>query len=175
MAGQTWESESEQYLAPRDKGRGDAWTDSGGEHEHRQELAYAGPDTPPRNVAEALRVDSAVVRRRIMYVDDRPVELTDSYYPATIAAGTPLAEPRKIKGGAVTLLAEMGHTIHDVVEEIAAGAATTEQAKALRITEGQPVLTLTRVSTDACGHTLEVSVMTMLSETRLRYRTTTVG
>ncbi|MGH3720671.1 MAG: hypothetical protein ACRDRI_17855 [Pseudonocardiaceae bacterium] len=64
--------------------------------------------TPPPGVAAALSApvrEMVVVRRRIMLLDEHPVELTGSNYPAHMAHGTLLTEPKTIPAGAITLLA----------------------------------------------------------------------
>ncbi len=105
-----------------------------------------------------------------MYVDNRPVELTDSYYPAALARGTRLAETRKIPGGAVTLLAELGHAIHEVSEDVTVDLPDAERRGALALGEGEPVLLLTRTGFAADRRPVEVSVMTMPRGSHLRYR-----
>lgn len=106
-----------------------------------------------------------------MYLEDQPVELTDSYYPAAIARGTPLAEPGRIPGGAVTLVARLGHTVDEVTEDVTVDLPDQHVREALRLTEGEPVLVLTRTSTTADREPVEVSRMTMLRGHHLTYRT----
>lgn len=176
MAGGTWKAESTAYITPRTEGQGDAWAEDAQQQGGRgtQKLAAVEETVPPAQVAEAFRLDTgevAVVRRRVIYLDDRPVELTDSYYPPSIARGTRLAEHRKIKGGAVTLLAERGHAPREVSEDVAADGASAVAAEALGVPEGSPVLVLTRTSCDADGVPVEVSVMTMPRGAHLKYRT----
>lgn len=48
------------------------------------------------------------VRRRVMLLDDVLVQLADSYYPADLAHGTPLAESEKIPGDTVAALERLG-------------------------------------------------------------------
>jgi DNA-binding GntR family transcriptional regulator len=131
-------------------------------------------DVPPADVAAALRLPpgaSAVVRRRMMLLDGQPVELTDSWYPEEIAAGTALADPRKIKGGAVTLLAGLGYVVHEAREDIAFRGATVGEAGELGLRAGTPVIVLSRTCLTAGGVPFEVSVMVMVAEGRhLRYR-----
>jgi DNA-binding GntR family transcriptional regulator len=130
---------------------------------HSQHLAEVTVAQPPPEIASTLGLlaeEPAIVRRRIMYVDDVPVELADSYYPPRIAAGTALAEHRKIRGGAVTLLAEMGHAPVDITEDITVDTH-----------DGRPTLVLTRTSRDHTGQVVEVSVMRMLAGQHLTYRT----
>jgi hypothetical protein len=89
------------------------------------------------------------VRRRIIELDGEPVELTDTYYPVEIARGTPLEGTARIRGGAVTLLAQLGHTGARVVETVTARLPTDEQRDLLQIDATQPVLRLARQTLDA--------------------------
>jgi GntR family transcriptional regulator len=66
---------------------------------------------PPADVVDGLRLEpgaTAIVRTRILFHDDQPVELSASYYPTEIAAGSGLAKPGKIRGGAPRALADLG-------------------------------------------------------------------
>ena len=124
---------------------------------------------PPSAVCEALDLEAgetAVVRRRVVYLDDMPIELADSYYPTSIARGTPLAERRKIKGGSVTALANLGHEAAEVEEEVAARMPTAAEREALEMDEGTPVLVLNRIVQDRRGEPFEVTVMTMPADRR---------
>ncbi|GII79125.1 hypothetical protein Sru01_41070 [Sphaerisporangium rufum] len=166
-----WVGSSASYLSPRGDGQADAWSEelavtgrSGS-----QRLREVAEVVPPAQVAEALRLrggEAAVVRRRVMLVEDRPVELTDSYYPASVAAGTGLAEARKIRGGAPTLLAGLGYVPDEVYEDISVRPATGEEGEILEVAAGTLVVVLFRV-VFAAGHVpFEASVMTMLPEGR---------
>lgn len=143
------------YVVPADGTRtGDAWAAeaaaSGGRGTHR--ITHAGTVTPPQEVSNLLRLtddEPAVVRRRVVYLNDQPVEQADSYYPSPIALGTPLSEVRKIPGGAVTLLAKLGHVGKKVQEDVTARRPNDQELDLFGIEEGEPVLTLTRlISTD---------------------------
>ncbi|GHE39831.1 hypothetical protein GCM10017673_47740 [Streptosporangium violaceochromogenes] len=141
-----------------------------------QRIRAVVTDAPPADVVSALGLRSdatAVVRRRTMLLDDRPVELTDSWYPERITAGTALASPGKIKGGAVTLLAGLGYAVHEAREDITFRPATPGEAAELEIPAGTPVITLFRTCLTAEGMPFEASVMVMIAEGRhLRYRLT---
>lgn len=175
MAGQTWEAESTPYLQPQHKSSGDTWAEEAARRNRRgtQRIAEVRELDPPPAIAAALELEpgqAAVVRRRIMYLDGQPVELTDSYYPAAIARTTRLAEQRKIPGGAVTLLAELGHAIREVVENVTVDLPAPETRRALALPEGEPVLILTRTSYTTSRRPVEVSTMTMPRGHRLTYR-----
>ncbi|MFJ3673682.1 GntR family transcriptional regulator [Streptomyces sp. NPDC090106] len=169
-----WMGEAQPYLTPRKAGERDAWSAEAAAHGRRgsQRLLTVEEVDPPAPVRAFLELDPserAIVRRRLVLLDDEPVELADSYYPAHIAKGTPLAERRKIPGGAVTLLASLGYTSGDSpLEDVAAAAATPDECEALGLPLGAPVLVLTRFTVSTAGEPMEVSVMTMTRH--LQYR-----
>jgi GntR family transcriptional regulator len=113
-----------------------------------------------------------VVRRRLVTLDDRPVEVADSWYPLRIAEGTALADDRPIRGGALRLLAELGYTATRHVEDI---AVVDPPADAAEVLGTSAVLELTRTSYTAIDEPFEVAVMLMSREMapgvlrRLRY------
>ncbi|KUP97963.1 hypothetical protein AC529_04090 [Thermobifida cellulosilytica TB100] len=165
--------DSVDYVTPRAAGVPDPWSAQGGGRTS-QRLVEVAEVPAPEPVAEAFALaegSPVVLRRRIMLFDGRPVELTHSYYPTPIASGTELAEPRKIPGGAPTLLARLGYPPHEVVEDISVRQATAVEAAELEITEGHPVLVLFRVTRAFDGTAFEASMMIMRPEGRhLRYR-----
>ncbi|MFC7868457.1 UTRA domain-containing protein [Streptomyces murinus] len=124
----------------------------------------------PEAVAALLGTPTVVVRRRIIQLDGIPCELTDTYYPASIAGGTRLAEKGKIPGGAVTLLAELGHVGARVREDVTARMPSTEERDILRLAPDEPVLTLTRVTLDGGDRPIQADMMVMPAHRqRLRY------
>lgn len=177
MSSSGWVSSSTPYLAPPEAGAPDAWSAELGRRGRRggQRVLRAGevPATP--EVGRLLGIDAGepvVVRSRLMLLDDQPCELTDSYYPAHIASGTPLASTAKIRGGAVRLLAELGHAGARVVEDVAARMPTDEERTVLGLAEGLPVLTLARVTFDSEDGRVQADLMTMPAHLqRLRYET----
>ncbi|MEU9006178.1 UTRA domain-containing protein [Streptomyces sp. NPDC048551] len=175
MSGSEWTSLSVPYLTPRAPGAADAWTDearaAGGRGTQR--IVHAGETPAPAAVAALLGLgdgDAVVVRRRIIELDGEPTELTDTYYPADIASGTPLASTGKIRGGAVTLLAALGHTGVRVVENVTARIPVEEERAHLRLGPGEPVLQLARATYDAEDRPIQADVMVMPADRRqLRY------
>ncbi|WP_026423603.1 GntR family transcriptional regulator [Actinokineospora inagensis] len=103
---------------------------------------------PPKEIADGLRLapeDTAVVRTRLLLHDGQPVELSMSYYPGEIAAGTSLAQATKIRGGAPRVLADLGHPQHHFVDRISARPPTTDEIEALDLPDGTPVIRQLRV------------------------------
>ncbi|MEV7807545.1 GntR family transcriptional regulator [Microbispora sp. NPDC088329] len=178
MPEQKWASVSTPYIQPYTAGQADAWAEEAALHGHTgtHRLGEVGEQPAPKDVAERLQLtpgDPVVVRRRIVLLDERPVELADSYYPAAIARGTQLAEPRKVAGGAVVLLAELGYEPRHAEEDVYARPASEDERHALGLNEHGWVLVLTRTLRADNGKPIEVSVMKMNPQGRyLRYETT---
>ncbi|MFD5650749.1 GntR family transcriptional regulator [Streptomyces sp. NPDC127039] len=170
-----WVSASMPYVTPRERGQPDAWS---AELEARgrkggQRLVHAGEVPAPRTVAELLGLsegDVAVVRRRVMYIGDEPCELTDTYYPVGIARDTGLASKAKIRGGAVTLLSELGYVGVRVREDVLARMPSDPERDMLRTMPHEPVLQLTRLTLGQDDRPIQVDHMVMPAHRQqLRY------
>ncbi|MER6348158.1 GntR family transcriptional regulator [Streptomyces sp. NPDC001595] len=170
-----WVSASLPYVTPRKDEQADAWSAEAAAQGRRgtQRILHAGEVPAPAEVAGLLRVaegEPVVVRRRLILLDDEPNELTDTYYPAEIATGTALAGTARIRGGAVTLLASLGHVGAVVREDVTADMPTPEERQALRTAPAEPVLRLTRLTLTAEDRPIQVDRMVMPAlRQRLRY------
>ncbi|MBM7171609.1 UTRA domain-containing protein [Streptomyces sp. G44] len=175
MSDSAWVSTSMPYLAPREKGQPDAWGEEAASQGGKgsQRIVYAGEVPAPEEAAALLGVtagEPVVVRRRVIELDDLPSELTDTYYPVEIARGTRLAVTGKIRGGAVTLLAELGHVGVCVREDVTARMPTADEREALRLDGDEPVLRLSRVTLDGDDRPIQADLMVMPAHRqRLRY------
>ncbi|MBT2482165.1 GntR family transcriptional regulator [Streptomyces sp. ISL-94] len=175
MSGSGWTSTSMPYLTPRTSGQPDAWSEEAKAAGRRgsQRIIHAGETRAPADVALALDLmagDAVVVRRRIIELDGEPTELTDTYYPVDIAAGTPLAGTAKIRGGALTLLADLGHVGVRVVENVTARMPSAGECEQLRLAAGEPVLQLARTTYDSADRPIQADVMVMpAARQQLRY------
>lgn len=161
MAVPQWVGSSTPYL---DLSGGDVWGQEAAAQGRtgRQRIVYAGEAAPPPDVATLLSLqpgEPAILRRRVILLDDHPVEIADSYWPTRIAAGTPLAEPGKIRGGAVAYLAAQGYRPATVDEEIDTRLPTADEKQLLPSGDGDWVLVLTRRIADSSANPYEVSVM----------------
>jgi len=99
-----WFSVSMPYVTPRARGELEHWAQEATQHGQAgtQRLHEVVVINPPDLVAGALRTpdgELVVVRRRVILLDGRPVELADSYYPVPIARGTDC--PRRARSPAV--------------------------------------------------------------------------
>ncbi|MGV9320424.1 UTRA domain-containing protein [Streptomyces sp. NPDC003660] len=163
------------YLAPPEPGQGDAWAAeaAGKGGKGGQRVVHAGEVGASAEVAGLLGVEAGevvVVRRRVIELDGEPCELTDTYYPVAIARGTRLAERGKIPGGAVSLLAQLGHRGVRVREDVTAGMPSPEERETLRLGTGEPVLRLNRVTFDDADQPIQADLIVMPGRRqRLRY------
>jgi len=111
-------------------------------------LAYSDPEVEevdaPADVARLLGDRRAIVRRRVTLLNDVPIELSASYFPAELARAAGLDAPRKIRGGVQRLLAE--HDVPQVEFEdvVSARQPTPAELLALELPEGVPVLRILR-------------------------------
>lgn len=171
MADNQRQNDSLAYVTPRGDGQVDAWSEES-KQRGGQRLTDVAEVVPPASVAAALGLspgDKAAVRRRVILLNDDAIELADSYYPLSIARGTALTEKRKIKGGAPTLLAELGHHPRHVTEDLELRAADAFERTALDLPEGAIVLTLLRTTQAEDGNPFEVQLMVMKAPRRLHY------
>ncbi|MFD7130306.1 GntR family transcriptional regulator [Streptomyces sp. NPDC059894] len=175
MSTSGWVSTSLPYLTPRKQGRGDAWAEEAEAQGRRgtQRIVHAGEVPAPADVAGLLGIEEGepvVVRRRLILLDDQPNERTDTYYPTAIARGTRLAGTARIPGGAVTLLAELGHVGVLVTEDVTAGMPDEEEREALRTAADEPVLRITRLTRDRDDRPIQADRIVMPApRQRLRY------
>ncbi|MGI8648142.1 MAG: GntR family transcriptional regulator [Mycobacteriales bacterium] len=159
------------YVTAQPAGQSDAWTAEAKAlgRKGSQILREVVEVAPSSRVGDSLGLaagDKVIARRRTILLDDHPVEIADSYYPLRIAQGTGLAEPRKIRGGAPTLLAELGFTATEVQEEITVRPADTAEPELLEIEPGTLVIELYRITLASDSTPFEASIMTMLPEGR---------
>jgi GntR family transcriptional regulator len=117
---------------------------------------------PPADVALALNLDdngTALVRHRLMLHDGDPVELSWSYYPIEIAAGSPLAGRAKIRGGAPQALADLGYRQSYFTDQVSARLPTTEEFEGLGLPDDVPVMRQFRVIYSDTDRPVEVSIL----------------
>jgi DNA-binding GntR family transcriptional regulator len=171
--------ETASYLTP---GNGDAWrrTAEAAGGRGTQKLRSASRVTPPDWVATAFGLPAnengtkdgngtatVIARYRTMYFDDRPVELTDSFYPLEVAADTALEHPARIPGGAISLLAELGYIAHHADESVELDAHPTHgEAELLAVETTTRVVRIRRVVKTATGIPFETMEIVMLPASR---------
>jgi GntR family transcriptional regulator len=126
------------------------------------ELLHVREVEPPIDISLALRLDKgerAIERHRILLHAGNPIELSWSYYPSRIAAGTALAGRGKIKGGAPKVLADLGFPEKEFEDRISVRQPRTEEVEALDLPAEVPVIRQFRVIYSNGDVPIEVSIL----------------
>ena len=121
----------------------------------------------PPDVAELLKVapgTMTVVRRRVLRIDGTPVQLTDSYYPASLAQDTELSSPGKIPGNSPETLERLGVRLGHFRDDLHVRMPTPEEALQLHLGKGIPVMRLLRTTYAADGTPVEVTNQILASD-----------
>lgn len=153
----------------------DAWSAATADRYGTQQILGVETAVPSQRIADALQLgqpERAVVRRRLMLLDDKPVEIANSWYPEILATGTPLADARKIKGGAPAAIAALGLVLAYADEEVELEAVPTAgEAALLQVSSEQRVVRLFRTAYTGEDMPVEVTDSVMLPAGRvLRHR-----
>jgi GntR family transcriptional regulator len=118
----------------------------------------ATPASP--QVGELLKIttgEQVIARRRIRLVDDEPFSISTSFWPMSIAKGTPIEQPYDMQPGPLAWLAEHGHEQVRVCDQINSRMPTPEESDVLRLQPGAPVTDHMRTGYDVAGQPLRVT------------------
>lgn len=117
----------------------------------------------PEKVADRFGIAPGapiLVRRLLQTVDGSPMQLVDGYYELDLAAGTPLALPRLIKGGANALIEDpdgpIGRRIVQFIENLEIRMPYPHESEPLELPPGVPIARVLRTAYDSAGNALEV-------------------
>lgn len=110
-------------------------------------------ETATDEVAEWLQVapgDEVVQRVRMRSVDDRPFQLSTSWFPGPVAFGSPLEQEGDVSmpGG---ILKAIGHPQHHVRDEITVRMPTPDETEALQLPPGTPIAQHVRIGYGEVG------------------------
>ena len=128
----------------------------------------------PLEVAERLHLsqgDQVLIRRRRMLADGQPVQLATSYLPLQLAKGTQIEQVDTGPGGTYARLEELGHRLARFQEDVSARMPLPDEARALRLGAGIPVIRVVRTAFDEQGAAVEVNDMVLAAD---RYELTYV-
>jgi len=131
------------------------------------EVLSVGPDAVPVAIADRLGVKPGdkVLRRHRRYLDaGQPLEIATSYIPWDLASGTPMTEVNPGPGGIYARIEELGHELGRFVEDVTARMPTLEEARALGLSVGTPILHLVRTAYDTDGTPVEVCDTVMAAD-----------
>lgn len=151
------------HVPPRGRGTGSSFAEGMQKAglSPRTELVQAVAVNPPSEVATRLNLakgEEALIRKRHMFADDRPVQLAASYIPMSVAGDVGIAFPDTGPTGLYERLAERGHRVVRFAEEIESRRPTDEEADFLRISAAQHVLEVIRLAFDRNGRILDVVI-----------------
>ncbi|MQM28564.1 GntR family transcriptional regulator [Glycomyces albidus] len=127
-------------------------------------------------VAAELSIDTGapVLRRsRRFAVDDRLVQLADSFYLLDLVRSTPIVYTDTGPGGVYARLDEIGHAPVRFTERLRARMPLPTETDALELPGGTPVLVITRMAFDSEDRCIEVTEMVLdASAYELEYHAT---
>lgn len=159
---------SRSRLSPEERaaGRGAFITDAhaGGWNPRSQTQVRVEP--ADIEVAEALGIElgsEVLVRDRVMYADDEPLQLAISYLPRELTRGTPIEEQNPGPGGIYARLEEAGHSPLTFDEYVRIGRAGEHEAEQLRIPAGTPVFRITRIASHG-RQIVEINYIMLIGE-----------
>jgi GntR family transcriptional regulator len=116
---------------------------------------------PPVEVSDRLGLgpsDQTLVRRHLLSIDGKPVQIADSYFPLSIAQGTAIERAEKIERGVhAELELVLGYKLDHFTEELTFRMPTPDEARRLALSPGIPVVRLLRTLYDDSDQPLEVS------------------
>lgn len=118
----------------------------------------------PRHIATALNITpgaEAVTRRRRYLIDNTPIQYATSYYAATIAAGTRIAEANTGPGGTYARLAELGYAPAHFREELYVRPPEPAEAQVLALPDNVNVIDLVRTALTHDGTPVEVTELVL--------------
>lgn len=127
-----------------------------------------GEVTAPDAVAERLDIELNTrvwTRKRTTFLEGRPNQLADSYYPLDVAQGTALTQEETGPGGDFARLDDAGYTPSRIREEWHARMPTGPETAALRLPEGTPVVDFTRTIFDQNDRPVEVMLSVIAGDT----------
>lgn len=130
----------------------------------RTDYREIGKTSAPERVASILRLGrgKALVRRRVMYADDEPTQIADSYLPWSIVKDTPaLLQADAGKGGSYGRLAEIGYGPVRFTEEVDVRLPSEAEQRTLDIEPTQVVFEICHVAYDALDRPVEVCLHVM--------------
>lgn len=124
----------------------------------RTELVVCDSVDPPADIADVLRLgeaEQALLRKRHMFAQDKPVQIAASYIPMSVAGSVDIALPDTGPSGMYARIAERGFGPARFTEDIEVRGAHEDEATFLGISPGQPVFTILRTAFDQGGRPVE--------------------
>ncbi len=126
-----------------------------------QQLLEVVAVPPPTFVGQRLGLPAtelALVRRHLLLADDVPMQLADSWFSYELVKNTSIAQPEKIPRGVHAVLEQdLGYELDHFIEDLSFRMPTPDEARALRLSPGVPVVRLINTLYDAHESPLQVT------------------
>lgn len=125
---------------------------------------------PPDEVAERLEgwdITQVLRRRNRYFVDDRPVQLVETYLPLEVAANTRLSQPDPGPGGIYEELKRAGYEMATSAETVTARMPTPPERETLSLRSGVPVLEVWHTSHSSDNTAFEVTHFRLAADRNL--------
>jgi GntR family transcriptional regulator len=130
-----------------------------------QQLLEVTETTGPAEIVTLLGAAAdapLVLRRRLFLIEGEPVARVDSYFPAALVRGTPIAAHRLVPGGTARVVEDPDGPIRRrlarSVDELVSRMPAPDEVELLRIPPGVPVVEVHRTMYDTAGDAVEVQV-----------------
>jgi GntR family transcriptional regulator len=158
--------DAERRYAAREKGTGAGEVEVTGLNlRSRTDYREIGRVRPPASVAQYLGLkdgEDALVRRRVLYANDEPTQIADSYIPWRIADGcAALLNADAGKGGSYSRLAELGHGPVEFTEDVNVRVPDDAEQRLLDIEATLPVFEIWHGAYDTQRRPVEVCIHVM--------------
>jgi GntR family transcriptional regulator len=131
----------------------------------RTEYREIGRVKPSEQIATVLELgkgEQTLVRRRVLYANDEPTQIADSYYPWSITKDSkPLLREDAGKGGSYSRLAELGHAPVRFTEDVTVRMPTDTEQRTLDLEGTQPVFEIWHVAYTEEDRPVEVCIHVM--------------
>lgn len=111
-------------------------------------------------VASALGIAEGadvLVRPRVLYANDEPTQIADSYYPWDIAGDSPLMVADTGSGGSYSRLAEMGYPIARFTENVNVRMPNDAERQILQLEATQPVFDIVHIALGSDDRPIEAA------------------
>ncbi|GAA1626656.1 GntR family transcriptional regulator [Actinoplanes couchii] len=158
--------DAKRRYAARDHGTGAGEVEVTGLNlQSRTDYREIGRVHPPTAAAKVLRLEGdkdALVRRRVLYANNEPTQIADSYIPWDIADGCDaLLRADAGKGGSYSRLAELGHGPVRFTEDVNVRVPDDAEQRLLDIEATLPVFEIWHVAYDAEDRPVELCIHVM--------------
>ncbi|WP_307872719.1 GntR family transcriptional regulator [Paractinoplanes ovalisporus] len=131
----------------------------------RTDYRRIGKAETPADVAKTLEISQdapSLLRSRVLYANDEPTQIADSYIPWEIAEGCEsLMQPNAGPGGSYGRLEDLGHGPVRFEEEITVRMPTEPEQRTLDLEPLQPVFQIWHVAYTARNLPIAVTVHVM--------------